>query len=183
MKTAAWICFLSAAITLPLVVIDIALALIGQNKPVFQVILTFLSLLTLALFVFIYYWFMKMLNDKYGFDKVNGLISFFILLQVLTTVVNSVSTLFPKDNIIIGAFVITVLIVTGILLILLGVKLLKLEYSFDGLLKPFCYINIATGICLLSVLLIPLALLGSIASDIFLGMIFLHQARKESSGS
>jgi hypothetical protein len=45
-------------------------------------------------------------------------------------------------------------------------KLLKLPDDLGGMLKPFCYANMATGIFLASIVLIPLGILTSAISDL-----------------
>jgi len=58
-----------------------------------------------------------------------------------------------------------------------GYKLLKLPDDLGGMLKPFCYANMATGIFLSSIVLLPLGILASAISDLMLGTIFLSVSK------
>ena len=61
---------------------------------------------------------------------------------------------------------------------LFAVKILSLNNNFYGLLIPFAFTIIATGLCFATVILLPLALLISVVSDVILGIIFFRAAEQ-----
>jgi TctA family transporter len=42
--------------------------------------------------------------------------------------------------------------------------------------KPYCYLNIVTGVCTAMIILLPIGVLTSAVSDVMLGTIFFHAA-------
>ena len=50
-----------------------------------------------------------------------------------------------------GIAALVLMVFQGIIQIQFGYKLLKLRNNLDGLLKPFSYLNMATGICIASI--------------------------------
>jgi hypothetical protein len=70
------------------------------------------------------------------------------------------------------------LIVFGILSIMFGTRLLRLSGNLYGLLKPFCYLTIGSGICLVTVFLLPVAILAGAVADVILGVIFFRAAEQ-----
>jgi hypothetical protein len=65
----------------------------------------------------------------------------------------------------------------GIVQAQFGFRLRRLPDNLGGLLKPFCYANMATGILLASVILMPLSIIISALSDLMLGTIFFNMSR------
>jgi hypothetical protein len=76
-----------------------------------------------------------------------------------------------------GYAVLVILALQGIVQVQLGYKLLKLKNNLDGLLKPFCYANMATGILFTTIFLIPLGVVVSAISDLMLGTLFLNMSK------
>jgi len=74
--------------------------------------------------------------------------------------------------------VIVVLVALGIIQAQFGYRLLKLSDDLGGLLRPFCYANMATGIFLASVILMPLSIFVSAVSDLMLATIFFNISRQ-----
>jgi hypothetical protein len=66
----------------------------------------------------------------------------------------------------------------GILSIMFGTRLLRLSGDLYGLLKPFCYVTIGSGICLVTVFLLPVAILTGAVADVILGVIFFRAAEQ-----
>ena len=64
-----------------------------------------------------------------------------------------------------------------VFMIVFGMRLLKLDGGLYGLLKPYCYICIATGVCLVLPVLVMLGLLTSVAADAVLALIFFRAAK------
>jgi hypothetical protein len=50
--------------------------------------------------------------------------------------------------------------------------------NLGGLLKPFCYLNMATGVCVASLMLILVGVVLSAISDLMLATIFFNIAKE-----
>jgi hypothetical protein len=66
----------------------------------------------------------------------------------------------------------------GLLQTILGYRLQKLPSELGGVLKPYCWLNMATGLFLASIILIPLGILTGAVTDIMLGTILFQEAAK-----
>jgi len=66
------------------------------------------------------------------------------------------------------------MVTIGIVDILIAVKLLKIKETFSEYIRGFAYISMAAGICEVTVLLSPLALILIPVSAIVLALIFLR---------
>jgi len=65
----------------------------------------------------------------------------------------------------------------GMVQVRFGYRLRKLPYDLDGMAQPFCFLNMATGVCIASVLLLYVGVVVSAITDLMLGTIFFHIAR------
>jgi hypothetical protein len=77
-----------------------------------------------------------------------------------------------------GTLTVAALIVFGILSIMFGTRLLRLSGNLYGLLKPFCYVTIGSGICLVTIFLLPVAITAGAIADVILGVIFFRAAEQ-----
>jgi hypothetical protein len=66
----------------------------------------------------------------------------------------------------------------GILSIMFAKRLLRLSGNLYGLLKPFCYITIVSGICFITVFLAPVGIIAGAVTDVILGVIFFRAAEQ-----
>ena len=66
----------------------------------------------------------------------------------------------------------------SIITVVFGVVLLKLKNDLFGLLNPYAFTTIASGVCGATVILAPIGLLAAIAALVMLGMIFLRAKRE-----
>jgi hypothetical protein len=72
-------------------------------------------------------------------------------------------------------------IIFGILAIMFATRLLPFPGNLYGLLKPFCYTTIASGICFITVLLAPMGIIVGAVADVILGIIFFRAAEQPPS--
>lgn len=174
-KIAGWMTMASAFAALPLVYVSFRLE--GMTDVTSITIQTFIQITGTLLAVAILLFLKRLLNSIFNFKDTDRNINLINMASVVTGVL-SVSALFiPPLKESISPIVIAVLAVQGIMQAQLGYKLLKLPDHLGGMLKSFCYLNMATGIFLASVVLIPLGILSSALSDLMLGTIFLNMSR------
>ncbi|MDA8415388.1 MAG: hypothetical protein M0023_16560 [Desulfobacteraceae bacterium] len=77
-----------------------------------------------------------------------------------------------------GIAALVIMVFQGIVQIQFGYKLLKLENNLGGLLKPFSYLNMVTGVCVASIVLILVGVVVSAISDLMLATIFFNVSRR-----
>jgi hypothetical protein len=69
----------------------------------------------------------------------------------------------------------------GILSIMFATRLLRLSGNLYGLLKPFSYTQIVSGICFITVFLSPVGIVAGAVADVMLGVIFFRAANQPLS--
>jgi hypothetical protein len=163
---------LSAFLTLPLVYVSYKF----ENKAdlITIIIQTVITLSGAVLFTFIVLYLMKFINAFFKFHSVDRNLMLLIVANIVVAVLTLVAIYFTQLKESIEYAVLTIVVAQGIVQIQLGYKLLKLPNDLGGMLKPFCYANIATGVLMASIFLIPLGIVASAVSDLMLGTIFLN---------
>ena len=114
--------------------------------------------------------FKVMLNERYRFHAVDGLIITIIIASIAITIVGLLGRGIPEFKIIGGISMIVIGIPLSIISIIYALKLLKLNGTLNGLLKPIVYTQLATSICFLTFVLIPVGFLIMIANTVLIGL-------------
>jgi hypothetical protein len=135
------------------------------------------------------YRFRELLNERYEYHGIDALITFVIIAIVALNgflVVGRLSTaLLGTGDVTIAAALIAVVpivligVATGIVNIILGIKLLSLESDPQHLIRPYAVVSILTGACFALVLLAPLGYLMLIAGNIVLALMFFRAGESE----
>jgi hypothetical protein len=182
---AGWSAITSFVVGCPLVIIgfvyDILIQLHQEFMPAFYLIVVLLTLLQLVCSIYAFYQFKKLLNERYQFHQVDMLMIIIIIGSILITAVILFFRAVPVIPVkFIGlAAIIAVGIPLSILGIVFSVKLLHLNHSLHGLLKPLAFTYIAACCCFLTVILSSVGLLIAAAFDLLLGIAFLRGEEKE----
>lgn len=150
-----------------------------QNPDVLRLNLMF-SLVCLGLFVYIMIQLKILLNSRFQFHDVDTIILILIALLIVSTIVSTISILLLLGSA--GAKTVATIIVSiisavmaifyGIFEIIFSRRILHLSDNLFGLLKPYSYTAMAGGICMVTVILAPLAIIVGIVNYVILGMIF-----------
>jgi len=119
----------------------------------------------------------KFLNKAFAFHLTDKVIGLMIKINVVIGAVSIISLYVKAIQESMSGFIFIMIVIQGIMQIVFGYKLLKLPNKLSGTLKPYCYMNIATGIFLASIALIPLGLLLGAISDVMLGTIFFQASK------
>ncbi len=114
------------------------------------------------------------------FRQADAMITGLIVLNLVYAVASSIGLLIPRLEEQLPPILAPLVILLGIAQAGLGMRLFALEHDLGGMKRPYCWLNIITGICLASLLLIPLAIVASAVGDVMLGTIFFQQARRLS---
>ena len=94
----------------------------------------------------------------------------------MSAAVSLIGLVLPEMESALGVFGIAMVVVVGILQIVFGLRLRQLPDTLRGLHKPYCYLNIITGGCLVAFVLIPMGILTGAIADVMLGTIFFQAA-------
>lgn len=163
---------LSAFLTLPIVYLSYKLE--SRVDIISTVIQSVITLLGAILFTLIVLLLKKFINSFFKFHKTDRNLEFMIVANIIIAVLCLVALYFTQLKESTGYAVLAIIVVQGIVQIQIGFKLLKLPNDLGGMLKPFCYANITTGILMASIVLIPLGIMASAIADLMLGTIFLN---------
>jgi hypothetical protein len=176
LMTAGWLAMASAFVSLPLAFISFRLA--GRVDATANLIQTAMQVVGTLLFVAIVLFLRKLLNTHFSFHDTDRNIDLMIKASVVAGALTVMSLFIAplKDTLAIA--VIIILVLQGLVQVQFGYRLLRLPNSLGGMLQPFCYVNMATGILIASVVLILVGVLVSAISDLMLGTIFFTIARQ-----
>jgi hypothetical protein len=179
LKIAGSLAMTSAFLTLPLAYLSYRLE--GSADVYADGIQTFIQASGTLLFVTIVLYLKRFLNSLFSFHDTDKNIGLMAIGSIVTGVLAISLYSFPTLKEPLGLALLVLLVLLGIVQVQFGYKLLKLPNDLGGLLRPFCYANMATGILLATVILIPLSIPVSALSDLMLGTLFFNMAnvRKE----
>jgi len=185
--SAGWMAIAGAILTLPLMgmgfILDILSHKVSMIHPVFPVLYVGLGISQAAFVLFAFYRFKVYLNERHSFHATDVLIVVIIAGAIAITtiglsgkVVNWIGGPAPTP-VLLGFIALMVIIGVplGILSVIFGIKLLELQDSLNGLLKPYAILNIAAGVCFATFVLAPLGLLIGAAGDVVMGLILLRK--------
>lgn len=172
---AGWITMISAFIALPLVYLTLRLE--GGTDLTTRTIQALLQLFGTVLFVVIARYMKKLLNTQFNFHDTDRHIDLMIMANVVTAVLVSAWLCLPPLKETLGVAAMVIMVFLGVVQIQFGYRLLRMRENLAGMLKPFCYANMLTGVCVASVVLTIVGVAVSAISDLMLGTIFLNVAK------
>lgn len=175
MKIAGWLAMASAFLTLPIAYLSFCLE--GVHNSYSDIIQTSIQTTGTLLFLAIILCLKRLLNAIFNFHGTDKNIDLMIIASIVTGMLSIGMFSFPALKESLQPAVIVILVALGIVQAQFGYRLLKLSNNLGGLLKPFCYANMATGIFLASVVLMPISIIVSALSDLMLGTIFFNISR------
>lgn len=178
LKIAGSFAMASAFLTLPMTLY--AFMLEGRSDLYANEILTFMQTAGTLIFVTIILYLKRLLNVFCHYHDTDQSIGLMVMASIVTGILTIGMFSFPTLKEGLGTAVIAALVVQGVVQIRFALTLRKLPVNLGGLLVPFCYANLATGILLASVILIPLSIPVSALSDLMLGTIFFNAAKRLS---
>ncbi|MBM4307711.1 MAG: hypothetical protein FJ123_13360 [Deltaproteobacteria bacterium] len=176
---AGWLSMTSAVFAIPSIVMSWLLdEMGGTGAKLSQAILTLVSL---GLFLYVIIALRKLLNYRFKFHQVDIYISLLIWGNLVLAVFSLLALGSQGFESLMNILSIVSLIIFGILAMMFGIRLLQFPGNLYGLLKPFCYTTIASGICLITVFLAPVGVIIGAVSDVVLATIFFRAAEQPPS--
>jgi hypothetical protein len=176
---AGWISITNAIFTVPAIAMSFYLeSMEGTEARLAQAVLIVASL---GLFVYILSSLKQLLNLRFRFHAVDLYISYLLWGNLSLSLFLFLALANKEFEWAVSILSIMAYVFFGILSILFAKRLLRLPYSLYGLLKPYCYITIVSGVCFATILLIPLGILTGAITDFILGIIFFRAADQAPS--
>lgn len=179
---AGWLAIVSAVMLMP----EIALAALSENRfPALNIFVIPIHVANLVIGVYILYLFRRLLNRQFAFHATDLLITLliaanviFFLIGLIELFVNMIGFGWVVER---SLSLITIILFVpfSLLTIVFGVMLLRMKDDLFGLLKPYAYMTIGSGVCGATVILMPFGLFAAAAALIVTGMIFLR-VKKEA---
>ena len=178
---AGWLAIISAILVVPEIVLA---ALAGWVSPGLNLFVVPVHVANLVIGVYILFMFRKLLNVEFDFHAADLLIALLIVVNVVFFVIGVIDLVVTitgsEPNLERSMTWITMMLFVpfSILTIVFGAVMLKMQGELYGLLKPYAYTTIASGVCGATVILAPLGLVAAIVALVILGMIFLRAKRE-----
>ena len=179
LRLAGWVSVANAIFTIPAIAMSYFLeSMEGTETRLAQAILIVVGL---GLFVYLLSSLRQLLNSRFRFHDADIYISYLLWGNVSLCLFHLLSLLNREFEWAVGILSIMAYIFFGILSILFAIRLLRIPYSLYGLLKPYCYLTIASGACIMTILLFPVGILVGAITDVILGIIFFRAAEQPAS--
>ena len=125
----------------------------------------------------------RLLHERHAFRAADAAILLLVTVNLISAAVGLLALMMPQLESSLGIPGILLVIAGAAVQIAFGVKFLRLPDNLKGLRKPYGYLNIVTGICLITVVLLPLAVVVSAVADVMLGTIFFQAAGSEEASA
>jgi hypothetical protein len=176
-----WLSIISGILLIPEIVLAVALGFVSFTIYAF---VTPLHVFNLVITTFVLFMFRGLLNHQFNFHRADILITLLIILNIIFFIMGILELATYTRELNSGAesllpIVDKVLYITfGLLTITFGVVLLKLRDDLFGLLRPYVFATIGSGVCGATLILAPVGKLAAAVAYVTLGMIFLRAKRE-----
>ncbi len=176
LAVSGWLAMASALLALPLFLFSFRL--VGVDDLVARGAEAGLMVIGTGLFVYLTLTLRRILHLGYAFHDADSAIDLLIKANVVLTTVGVIGLAVPSLASSVGMFTIIAFLPLGAIQAYFALRLIRLPDGLNGLLRPYCFLNLATGICLALVVTAPLALLLGAIADVMLGTIFFHFGKR-----
>lgn len=169
---AGWLAMVNAFLTIPWIIMTIFLTEKAGLWP--RLADAAMQLASAAIFIYTIITLRSILHRNYSFHDTDRLIEWMVKANLLVTTVSligNVSTSFASAA---GTVAVILIVPLGVIQLFFGLKLQQLQTESSPLFRPYSYLNIATGFCLATIIMIPLAIVVGAIADIMLATILLQ---------
>lgn len=174
LRGAGLLAMLNAIMTIPWFIMTFVL--VEKNGLWSKVANGAMQLTSTVIFVFMILTLRVLLNRRYAFQGANVIIDWMVKANIVLTVVSLAGIASKEIAEATGILALILIVPLGMLQLVMGFRLQQLPTDLNGLLRPYCYLNMITGFSLASIILIPVGVLAGAVSDIMLGTIFFQAA-------
>lgn len=176
LRAAGVLAMFSAILTLPMFVLSMQLE--GRHDEIARTMQIIMQGAGTAIFMAVTISLRCFLGRNCAFGRANAIILCLVLLNLVYGAASCAGILITGVEERLQAIVPALVILLGIAQAGLGMRLFALDNDLGGMKRPYCWLNIVTGICLASLLLIPVGVIVSAIADVMLATIFLREARR-----
>jgi hypothetical protein len=174
-----WLSITNAIFAIPSVAMYLFLGtIVGPGAKLAQAILTLVSV---GLLVYILTSLRKLLNSRFQFHDVDIYISLLIWGNVVLSILSLFALESKRFEWAMGILSTIALIFQGIILIMFATRLLRLPGNLYGLVKPYSYTSIVSGVCAITIILFWAAMIAGAVADAILGIVFFRAAEETQS--
>jgi hypothetical protein len=170
---AGWLAIISAVLIVPEIFAIILIDRLAQSIPILSGLVALLKIVHFFISIYLIYMLKTLLNERFNFHGADVYLWIMLAVAPIFAVLGLLGMI-PSLKILMGIVVIVLFVPYNIVTILFGASLLKMGDDLFCLLSPFAYTTIASGICGVTVILMPIGMLIGLAALIIEGMIFLR---------
>jgi hypothetical protein len=168
---AGWVSVLGAVATIVGIVLMVAAMVLPENALLMGINEAW-SVMTAALGLYMLVALRRLLHTR-AFHAADVVLSLLISGIVVGTVLQVVGGLVLEPTLA-GALLIVFAVAYGLVTAVLGYKVLPAEALIAGPVRPFAYLSIICGVGIATLILFPIGVLASVASDISLALMFFR---------
>jgi hypothetical protein len=188
-KTTAFICFFTAILEIPSLMLFlfhmVANLKLSLNLMIF--VRLPLSIVASVFSIYILLQLERLLVERYYLDSIRIMIKSLIIMYIISIAANIFFTLLQifingqstTFRLLINMYGIPMLLMTGIIFFIYGVRLLELKDKSSGLYRIYAILQIIASVCFFTLFLFPIGNLLCSVAAIVLGMIFLKESETE----
>jgi hypothetical protein len=175
LETAGWLGMASAVLTIPLV-----LAELSAQADETRLVRDLLGLFTTGISVYLYLTLRELLQVRFAFHEADTAIGFLVGMSIALFALSLLAHVAPRppSETLLGLVFTAAAAAAGGGLIIFALRMLRLQDRLYGYLRPYAFANIALGVCLASVVLVPLGVVASVVTDTLMALIFFAAARR-----
>jgi hypothetical protein len=176
-----WLSIISGILLIPEIGLAVALGFVSFDIYAF---VTPLHIFNLAIVTFVLFMFRGLLHHQFNFHRADILITLLIIFNIIFFIIGilELATYTRELNLdaepLLSIVDKVLYIPFGLLTITFGVVLLKLNDDLFGLLKPYVFATVGSGVFGATLILAPVGKLAAVAAYVTLGMIFLRAKRE-----
>ena len=137
-----------------------------------------LSIAAYGIGIFLFAALRHLFETRYGFYEVSRLLAAFIWLSVALAICTALGVISDRIELLAGLLSFLGVIAFGIMGLVFGIRLLRMDSDLYGMRNPYAYASIVSGVCYAAILLIPVGLLVDIAGGIFAAIIFFRESER-----
>jgi hypothetical protein len=175
LRIAGSLAMFNAFLTIPWVIITYFLT--ERKGLIFKSAELLMQSASTLMFIYTVLTLQRLLNQRYSFNEIDGFIGWMIKVNLLLTAVSIVGVAGgPEVAEPAGILALILVVPLGVIQLVMGLRLLRLSDDPKSLFRAYGYLNLATGFCLATIIMIPVGIFSGAVADIMLGTIFFQAA-------
>lgn len=145
------------------------------------ILLTVMQFIGTILFAAVTLFLKNLLNRTFRFDTADRSIMLMIAANIISGVAGTGGLFLPQMRDTAGVVSLIFLVFAGMMQVRFAFLLFRLPDNLNGMLRPYCWLNIITGISSASLILIIFGIVTSAVADVMLATIFFTVAGQKDS--